>query len=52
MECETDLAEVLDLVANKARYDACAKKILAFKAIDAWILKYCTKEFFLTALNI
>lgn len=45
MERQTDLAEAIDTVADGARYDNCAKKLLAFKAIDAWILKYCTKEF-------
>ena len=45
MERQTDLAEAVDTVADGARYDNCAKKLLAFKAIDAWILKYCTKEF-------
>ena len=34
------------MVADKAQYDRCAKKLLAFKAIDAWILKTCVKEFF------
>ncbi len=45
MERQTDLAEAIDTVADRAKYDECAKKLLAFKAIDAWILKYCTKEF-------
>ena len=45
MERQTDLAEAIDTVADGARYDNCAKKLLAFKAIDAWILKYCTQEF-------
>ena len=46
MERQTDLAEVIDVVADKAQYDRCAKKLLAFKAIDAWILKTCVKEFY------
>ena len=46
MERQTDLAEAIDVVADKAQYDRCAKKLLAFKAIDAWILKTCVKEFF------
>ena len=46
MERQTDLAEALDIVADKAKYDECAKKLLSFKAIDAWILKTCVKEFF------
>lgn len=45
MERQTSLAETIDTVANKAKYDNCAKKLLAFKAIDAIILKHCTKEF-------
>ena len=45
MERQTGLAETLDTVAEKAKYDSCAKKLLAFKAIDAFILKHCTKEF-------
>ena len=50
MERQTDLAEAIDVVADKAQYDRCAKKLLAFKAIDAWILKTCVKEFYQTAL--
>ena len=46
MERQTDLAEAIDTVADKAQYDRCAKKLLAFKAIDAWILKTCVKEFY------
>ena len=42
---QTSLAQTIDLAADKARYDACAKKILSFRAIIAWILKCCTKEF-------
>ena len=45
MERQTDLAEAIDMTADKAQYDRCAKKLLAFKAIDAWILKTCVKEF-------
>ena len=39
------LAETIDMVADKAKYDACAKKILSQKVILAWILKECTEEF-------
>ena len=46
MERQTDLAEAIDSVADRAKYDRCAKKILAFKAVDAWILKTCVKEFY------
>ena len=45
MERQTDLAEAIDMTADKAQYDRCAKNLLAFKAIDAWILKTCVKEF-------
>lgn len=46
MERQTDLAEAIDVVDDKAQYDRCVKKLLAFKAIDAWILKTCVKEFY------
>ena len=36
---------MLDITEGKARYDRCAKKLLSFKAIDAWILKACVEEF-------
>ena len=42
---ESSLAQNLDLADKKARYDRCAKKIIAYKAICAWILKTCTEEF-------
>ena len=42
---QTGLAETLDMAAEKAKCDHCAKKILAFKAVSAWILKDCAKEF-------
>ena len=42
---QTNLANTLDLAADKTRYDACAKKLLSYKGIIAWILKCCTKEF-------
>lgn len=45
MERQTALAEAIDTVADKAKYDRCAKKLLSFKSIDAWILKTCVKEF-------
>lgn len=46
MERQTALAEAIDTVADKAKYDRCAKNLLSFKAIDAWILKTCVKEFY------
>lgn len=42
---QTNLAHTIDLTTECERYDACAKKILTYKAIAAWILKSCTKEF-------
>ena len=42
---QTNLAQTIDLAASRARYDECAKKLLTYKAIVAWILKSCTKEF-------
>ena len=45
MKRETGLAETIDKADRMARYDRSAKKLLAFKAIDAWILKCCVKEF-------
>lgn len=42
---QTDMAHTLDIAANRAKYDECAKKLLTYKAVIAWILKSCTKEF-------
>ena len=42
---QTGLAQVIDIAGNRAKYDECAKKLLSYKAIIAWILKSCTKEF-------
>ena len=42
---QTNLAQTIDLADDRARYDECAKKLLTYKAIIAWILKSCTKEF-------
>ncbi len=46
MERQTELSQIIDTAADRARYDRMAKNLLAFKAIDAWILKSCVKEFF------
>ena len=51
MARQTALAETIDIVADKAKYDRCAKKLLSFKAIDAWILKTCVKEFALFSVD-
>ena len=42
---QTNLAQTIDLISDRAKYDECAKKILTYKAIIAWVLKSCTKEF-------
>ena len=42
---QTGLAQAIDIAGNRAKYDECAKKLLCYKAIIAWILKSCTKEF-------
>ena len=42
---QTDIAQTIDMVADKAKYDECAKKLLTYESIIAWILKSCTKEF-------
>lgn len=44
-ERQTGLAETIETVADRAKYDRCAKTILAYKAIDAWILRNYVKEF-------
>lgn len=45
MKKQTNLAQTIDLADNRARYDECAKKLLAYQSIIAWILKSCTNEF-------
>ena len=42
---QTGFAEAIDMAGNRAKYDECAKKLLSYKVIIAWILKSCTKEF-------
>jgi len=39
------MAQTIDLAADRARYDECAKKLLTYKAVIAWILKSCVREF-------
>ena len=36
MERQTDIAEMIDAAGINAQCDSSAKKLLAFKAIDAW----------------
>ena len=40
---QTDLAQTIDLAAERARYDECAKKLLTYKAVAAWILKVSSR---------
>lgn len=42
---KTYISNALEVVADKARYNAQVKKILSDKNILAWILKYTVKEF-------
>ena len=42
---QTNIAHTIDLTADRAKYDECAKKLLTYNAVIAWILKACTKEF-------
>ena len=42
---ETSIAQSLEAAGKNVRYDNCAKSIIGYKAISAWILKTCTKEF-------
>ncbi len=42
---QTSIAQTLDFTADRARYDQCAKKLLSYTAVVAWILKSCTNEF-------
>ena len=48
---QTNLAQTIDLISDRAKYDECAKKILTYRAIIAWILKSCTKEFSQYSVN-
>ncbi len=45
MRMETMLAENINIVGEKARYDAACKKLLANKVILAWIMKTCIEEY-------
>lgn len=42
---DTSIAQSLEVAGQNARYDNSAKSIIGYKAISAWILKTCTKEF-------
>ena len=45
MKTETQLAKLIRITKDKARYDNQVKKLLANREILAWILKTCTEEF-------
>mgnify|MGYP002797924802 FL=1 len=45
MEVETQLAKLIEITNERAKYDSQVKKLLANEAILAWILKTCTEEF-------
>ena len=45
MEAETQLAKLIKVTNDRAKYDTQVKKLLANEAILAWILKTCTQEF-------
>ena len=45
MEVETQLAKLIQVTNETAKYDTQVKKLLANEAILAWILKTCTEEF-------
>lgn len=45
VKTETQLAKLIRITKDKARYDNQVKKLLANREILAWILKTCTEEF-------
>ena len=45
MKTETQLARLIEVTGQKAKYDIQVKKLLANEAILSWILKTCTEEF-------
>ena len=45
MEQKTTLSQSIDIVTQKAQYDAACKKVLAEKIILAWIMKHTMKEY-------
>lgn len=50
MKAETTLTKNITAVKDKAAYDAACKRLLANKAILAWIMKSCLEEY--TDLNV
>lgn len=45
MQMETAIAQSLEAAGKAVMYDNCANSIIGYKAISAWILKTCVKEF-------
>ena len=45
MEQRTTLSKSIDIVQQKAQYDAACKKVLAEKIILAWIMKHTMREY-------
>ena len=45
MKQNTTLSKSIDIIAEKAKYDAACKKVLAEKIILAWIMKHTMKEY-------
>lgn len=45
MKVENILAKNISVVGDKASYDASCKRLLANKAILAWIMKSCLEEY-------
>lgn len=45
-ERQARLANIIDTVGDRAKYDRSVKALLSNKSILAWILKCCVKEFF------
>ena len=41
----TDISLAMDTAGSKARYDSAAKRLLSYKAVIAWVLKYAAREF-------
>ncbi|MGN0906867.1 MAG: hypothetical protein ACI4NM_06945 [Bullifex sp.] len=42
---DTAMAQSIELAGSSARYDRCAKNIIGYRAVSAWILKTCAREF-------
>ena len=41
----TGMASLVDAAGSGAKLDSCAKRLLSFKSVVAWVLKYAVKEF-------